>query len=218
MLCNWTANRVYSTHGSWRGLPLVSAHLKSPAALILFLSIKYTRGLCCHPEEPQQDGELGWQDPQEAQRREMQRTVCWKEQPQASAHAGCHSAGKQLWRKGPGSSGGHQVWHEPVMGHCYVSCCVLNLRHWRQLTPKKKRRKWVCHWSKKAEIHSGRKFAKQPGSSSVFLPSLSLFPSRWKRCLLQPALEWKRRTLEWIWHRSCTARYTAGRRCPSAWG
>lgn len=119
MLCNWTANGVYSTHGSWRGLPLVSAHLKSPAALILFLSIKYTRGLCCHPEEPQQDGELGWQDPQEAQRREMQRTVCWKEQPQASAHAGCHSAGKQLWRKGPGSSGGHQVWHEPLMGHCW---------------------------------------------------------------------------------------------------
>lgn len=67
---------------------------------------RYSRGLCCHPKGPQQAVEMVWQEPQG-----MLNPALGEEQPQAPGHAGGHTAGKQLCRKGPG--GFHQIKHEP---------------------------------------------------------------------------------------------------------
>lgn len=67
----------------------------------------------CHPDEPE-DKVMGWQEPCKVQQ-EMKSPAPREEHLQAPGHAGCHPAGKDLCRKGPGNPGEHKVENESVM-------------------------------------------------------------------------------------------------------
>ena len=58
--------------------------------------------MCCHPEEPQQAGEIDLLEPHEVRQGEVQSPAPEEEQPHAPVHAGPYQAGKQLCGKGPG--------------------------------------------------------------------------------------------------------------------
>ncbi|GAB0181745.1 mitochondrial enolase superfamily member 1 [Grus japonensis] len=73
--------------------------------------------ICCHPEGPQQAGEMDQQEPQ-VQQEEVQSPAPGEEQPHAPVYAGGHPAGKQLCRSVPGDPGGHQAEHEAAMCPC----------------------------------------------------------------------------------------------------
>lgn len=68
-----------------------------------------------HPEGLQQAGELGWQEPVEAQQGEVQIPVRGEKQPQAPVHTGGCLAGKQNGWKGPVHPAEHETEHEPAV-------------------------------------------------------------------------------------------------------
>lgn len=66
----------------------------------------------CHPEGPQQGGEMSWQDLIKFSKKKSAKSSIWAETiPCISTHWG--PGGKQLGRIGPGDPGRHQAEHEP---------------------------------------------------------------------------------------------------------
>ena len=80
---------------------------ESPRLRSFYQTVKQQKGrLCCHSARPGQAGELGAEEPDEAQQGQVQGPAPGEEQPHIPAETQGWPAGEQLYGEGPGCDGG----------------------------------------------------------------------------------------------------------------